>query len=37
MMSPKSMDELFRGRELKDVHDWVEQVEMAMEMKGIDE
>lgn len=31
------MDELFRGRELKDVHDWVEQVEMAMEMKGIDE
>lgn len=36
-MSLKSMDELFRGRELKDVLDWVEQLEMAMEMKGIDE
>ncbi len=31
------MDELFRGRELEDVHDWVELLEMAMEVKGIDE
>ncbi len=31
------MDELFKGRELEDVHDWVEQLEMEMEVKGIDE
>jgi hypothetical protein len=37
MMSPKRMDELFKGRELEDVHDWVEQLEMEMEVKGIDE
>ncbi len=36
-MSPKIMDELFRARELEDVHDWVEQLEITMEVKGIDE
>ncbi len=36
-MSLINMDELFRGRELEDVHDWVEHLEMTMEVKGIDE
>jgi hypothetical protein len=37
MMSPKGMNELFKGRELEDVHDWVEHLEMAMKVKWIDE
>lgn len=31
------MDELFWDKEFKDVHDWVERVEMATEVKGINE
>jgi hypothetical protein len=31
------MDELFSGREFKDVHDWIERLEMAIEVKGIGE
>lgn len=37
MTSPKGMDELFWGREFEDVHDWVERLEMALEIRGIDE
>ncbi len=37
MTSLKGMDELFWGKEFEDVHDWVERLEMAVEMKGIDE
>ncbi len=37
MTSPKGMDELFQGRELKDVHDWVERLNMVVEVMGIDE
>lgn len=36
-MSLKGMDELFRGRELEHVHDWVEHLEMTMKVKWIDE
>lgn len=36
-MNLKGMDELFRGKELEDVHDWVEHLEMEMKVKGIDE
>jgi predicted house-cleaning noncanonical NTP pyrophosphatase (MazG superfamily) len=31
------MDELFRDKEFEDIHDWVERVEMATEVKGINE
>ncbi len=31
------MDELLWCREFEDVHDWVERLEMAAEMKVIDE
>lgn len=37
MTSLKGMDELFWGKEFEDVHDWVERLEMVVEMKGIDE
>jgi hypothetical protein len=37
MTSLKSMDELFWGKEFENVHDWVERLEMVVEMKGIDE
>jgi hypothetical protein len=37
MTSPKGMDELFWGRKFEDVHDWVERLEMALEVRGIDE
>jgi hypothetical protein len=37
MTSPKSMDELFWGNEFEDVHDWLKRMEMAAEVKGIDE
>jgi hypothetical protein len=37
MTSPKAMDELFWGKEFEDVHDWVERLEMAAEVRGIDE
>jgi hypothetical protein len=37
MTSPKGMDELFRGREFEDEHDWVERLEMVVKVKGIDE
>jgi hypothetical protein len=37
MTSLKGMDELFWGKKFEDVHDWVEKLEMAIEMKGIDE
>jgi hypothetical protein len=37
MTSLKGMDELLWGKEFEDVHDWVERLEMAVEMKGIDE
>lgn len=31
------MDELFWGKKCEDVHDKVKRLEMAVEMKGIDE
>jgi hypothetical protein len=31
------MDELFWGRVFEDVNDWVERLEMATKVKGIDE
>jgi len=37
MISPKSMDELCWGIELEDVHDWVEKLELATKVRGIDE
>jgi hypothetical protein len=37
MTSPKGMDELLRGKEFEDVHDWVERLEMATKVRGIDE
>jgi hypothetical protein len=33
----KGMDKLFWGRKFEDVHDWVERLEMALEINGIDE
>jgi len=35
MTSPKGMDELLWDEEFEDVHDWVERVEMIVEVKGI--
>jgi len=37
MTNPKGMHEFFGGREFEDVHDWVECLEMAIEVRGIDE
>jgi hypothetical protein len=37
MISPKGMDELFWDKEFEDVHDRVERVEMAAEIKEINE
>ncbi len=37
MTSHKGMDKLFQGRELEDVHNWVERLNMAIEVRGIDE
>jgi hypothetical protein len=37
MASPKGIDELFWGRKFEDVHNWVERLEMAIEVHGIDE
>jgi hypothetical protein len=37
MVSPKGMDELFWGIKLDNVHDWVERLEMATKVRGIDE
>jgi hypothetical protein len=37
MTSLKDMDELFWGKEFENVHDWVERLKLAVEMKGIDE
>jgi hypothetical protein len=37
MTSPKGMDELFWGREFENKHDYVECLEMVVEVKGIDE
>ncbi len=37
LTSLKDMDELFWGKEFEDVHDWVERLKLAVEMKGIDE
>jgi hypothetical protein len=31
------MVELFSGKESKDVHDWIERLEMTIEVGGIDE
>jgi hypothetical protein len=36
MTIPKGINELFWGREFEDVHDWVERLEMALEVvKGL--
>jgi hypothetical protein len=37
MISLKGMDELFWGIKLDNVHDWVERLEMATKVRGIDE
>jgi hypothetical protein len=37
MTSHKGMDALFLGKEFEDVHDWVEKLEIATKVKGIDE
>jgi len=35
MMSLKGMDKLFWGKFFEDVHDWVEHLEMVVEVRGI--
>jgi hypothetical protein len=35
MVSLKGMDELFWGKKFEDVHDWVERLEMVVEVRGI--
>jgi hypothetical protein len=35
MMNLKGMDELFWGKKIEDVHDWVEDLEMVVEVRGI--
>jgi len=35
MVSLKGMDELFWGKKFEDVHDWVECLEMVVEVRGI--
>jgi hypothetical protein len=37
MTSLRGMDEFFWGKEFEDVHDWVERLKMATEVRGIDE
>jgi hypothetical protein len=37
MTSPKGMYEFFWGKEFENIHDWVEKLEMAAKVKGIDE
>jgi hypothetical protein len=37
MISLKGMDEFFYSTELDDVHDWVERLEIATKVRGIDE
>jgi hypothetical protein len=37
MTSPKDMDELLWGKEFEAIHDWVERLEMATKVRGIDE
>jgi len=36
MTSPKGMDELFWGKDLEDVFDWVERLHMAVEVQEYD-
>ncbi len=35
MVSLKGMDELFWGKKFEDVHDWLERLEMVVEVRGI--
>jgi hypothetical protein len=37
MTSFKGMDEFFWGKEFEDVHDWVNRLEMAIEVRRNDE
>ncbi len=37
MTSPKGMDKLFWGKEFEDVVDWMEHLEMALEVQGYHE
>jgi len=37
MTNPKGMDELFWGNDLEDVFDWVERLQMAVEVQEYDE
>lgn len=37
MTSPKGMDELFWGKDMQDVFDWIEKIQMAKEVQELDE
>jgi hypothetical protein len=37
MTSPQGMDELFWGRDHKDVNDWVQHLPMAVEVKDLND
>jgi hypothetical protein len=37
MTSPKGTDELFWGKKLEDVTNWVERLEIVAKVQGIDE
>ncbi len=37
MTNPKGMDELFWGKDLEDVSDWAERLQMAIQVQKYDE
>jgi hypothetical protein len=37
MTSPKGMDELLWGKKFENIHDWVQRLEMVVEVRRIDE
>ncbi len=37
MTNPKGMDELFQGKDLEDMFDWVDWLQMAIEVRKCDE
>ncbi len=37
MINPKGMDELFWGKDMEDVFDWVERLQIAIEVQKYEE
>jgi hypothetical protein len=37
MSNPKGMDELFWGKDMEDIFDWIEQLRMVTKVQELDE